>query len=187
MSRICGVECYLTTLSSQLKPSPYYKPASSPRNNLNTLLSVLIAFSPYADALRNWGHTDPTIVEIRKLSTTNKITLLWTPSHQGIVGNELPDQATQDMRLKPSFLFTPFNSKGIRNRIQLHLKDKQIGEWQLLDHRYFSINNTFTRISQPAYISSQEHNVPSATCLTHAVFWRASGLLFSKNKNLQAL
>ncbi|XP_043064409.1 uncharacterized protein LOC122320303 [Drosophila ficusphila] len=106
-------------------------------------------------SLRNWGHTDPTIEEIRKLSTTNKITLLWTPSHQGIVGNELADQAAQDMRLKPSPLFSPFNSKDISNLIRHHLKDKQIGEWELYNHRYFSINNTFTKISLPAYLGKR--------------------------------
>ncbi|XP_041673757.1 uncharacterized protein LOC121529830 [Drosophila eugracilis] len=51
--------------------------------------------------LQNWGQTDPTIVEIRRLSSFNNITLVWTPSHQAGMFNIHP----------PSYRAHPCNTR----------------------------------------------------------------------------
>jgi len=109
-------------------------------------------------AIRNWNHNDPTTQEVRHILSSHpkKITLLWVPSHQGIHGNELADKAAQEMRLTPSILFTPFNSKDLKSRIKLYLKEKKLSEWALFMHRYQSINPNCIMFKPPTNVHKRE-------------------------------
>jgi len=120
-------------------------------------------------ALENPGQSDPTICQIRKIICFKapKITIIWVPSHQGILGNEQADAAARFMSTAPTLLFTPTSAKDIFRLITSTNKEKLKSDWEGIIHRYNTLNPAREKTTFPTDLNKHDRRIYTRLRIGH--------------------
>lgn len=116
------------------------------------------------DAAFNQTNKNELIITIQQkiMKITNKIKLIWIPSHIGIKGNEAADLAAKSVYLQPTYLYIPKSKQFLTRCANTKLNTALKRKWNTYNHPY----KTFNPTNQPLVLPT------STTCLQNKCFTR---------------